>query len=144
MIEYKVECIFFYPNVNRYLMKQKNIHCYQWITENIRVTCQILKVVWFYLYSELTLTSLVSLVNINKWVVLMELKKNKLPILLTHWLKSNTSISTFIWITQVPQQTSFCSSRQWLNMATSIQLVLLHMLPGYKNKSSYFLQSFIQ
>lgn len=23
MIEYKVECIFFYPNVNRYLMKQK-------------------------------------------------------------------------------------------------------------------------
>lgn len=35
MIEYKVECIFFYPNVNRYLMKQKNIHCYQWITENM-------------------------------------------------------------------------------------------------------------
>lgn len=23
MIEYKVECIFFYPNVNQYLMKQK-------------------------------------------------------------------------------------------------------------------------
>lgn len=32
-------------------------------------------IVWFYLYSEPTLTSLVSLVNINKWIVLMELKK---------------------------------------------------------------------
>lgn len=32
-------------------------------------------IVWFYLYSKPTLTSLVSLVNINKWIVLMELKK---------------------------------------------------------------------
>lgn len=82
MTEYKFDVIYPFPQYNNwYLLKHRNntysdnIYIFQYITENKTVSGQILKVVRFYLCSELTLTSSVSLVSIYKWVVLIKLKK---------------------------------------------------------------------